>query len=476
MSQNLQLIANPNFLPAMYHCNEVAQCGYHTTYETNYKRHISSCEKISQQKIVTKLSKYGNSIGALTEMIDAGILPAQATEYRHRFFIGWDIETLEQKSENEAIFDQSHMEFWETGGGLEYIAKCKVASICIGSNLPGIEPKTLVRNDSTPESAVELIERFFRELENIHEQIVATVPSYIFDAKEHVESVIEEGGFSKFSSTHYKWLRYLESFTNTSCFGFNSSKFDLPCIAPLLFSVANRCDYEISCIKRGARYLNVTIGQLSFRDVLMLSSPCKLTDYLKMWKATECKSVFPYQKYSSIEDLGNDTEFPPFDDFFSSLSNCNISPELYNSSKELFYKLKNLPDSDPNKINSMLGWLKYYNAQDVGPMCQAIENQFDAFYTLFGQDLVTFFSLPSVAQKICYDNFDQNSPLVCSFHEEEYRQDFRNNIVGGLTNVMHRMVNTRDETGPYNSRHAPDGNLFTHFQFLDFNSLYLWVS
>ena len=460
----------------MYHCKEIEKCGYHTTYETSYKRHISSCEKISQQVILTKLTKYGNESSSLKEMIDEGLLPLDAKKYRQKYFITWDIETLEKKRDHEAIFDQSHMEFWESSGGLEYIAKCKVASIGLGSNLPGIEPKTLIRNDSTPESAVDLIERFFRELENIHEQITQTVPSYIFDAKEHVQSIIEENGFSKFSGKHYKWLRYLESFTNTSCFGFNSSKFDLPCIAPLLFSVANRFDYEISCIKRGTRYLNVTIGELAFRDVLMLSSPCKLSDYLKTWKATEAKEIFPYQKYSSIEELENDTDFPPFDDFYSSLSNCNISPELYESSKKLFYQLKNLPDSDPNKISSMLGWLKYYNVQDVGPLCQAIENQFEAFYNLFGQDLVTFFSLPSVAQNICYDNFDKNAPLVYSFYHDEYRQDFRNNIVGGLTNVYHRMINTRDDSGPYNSRHAPDGNAFTHFQFLDFNSLYLWVS
>ena len=469
--EKISLIANSNFIPKIYNCTVTEQCGFHTTFLTTFKRHISTCAKNSTQVVTAKLLSYGNDITPLTEMIQEGILPPESKFFRKKYFCTWDIETLEQPKEAEPNFDQSFLEHCESGSALNYVAKCRIASIAIGSNLPGIDARTFVRKDSSPQSSVCLVQQFFEMLEYIHGKMKETIPSYIFDAQEHIQSLLEEGRFNKHRTKYLTWRTYLSSFTNMSVFGFNSSKFDLPCIAPLLFSIAKRNGYKISCIKRGTRYLNATVGEFSFRDVLMLSSPCKLSQYLQTWKARGQKSIFPYQKYKNVEELELDTEFPPFDDFYSTLSGEQISHDLYEVEKAKFYKLK----SD-NKIKNMKCWLVYYNQLDVTPLCKAIENQFEAFDKLFGQDLVTFFSLPSVFQRICFDNFDQRSPLVWSFHLDEYRKDFRSNIVGGLTNVMHRMVNTRDDSGPYSSRHAPDGSRYTHFMFLDFNSLYLWVT
>ena len=467
-SNNIKLIANSNFLPKIYRCMVTEKCCYHTTKETNYIEHIATCKKTSTQKIETIMRSYGTDPTPLMEMIEEGILPPEAQFYRQKYFCTWDIETLEQPKDIEPDFDQSYLDSCEGGSALKYVAKCRIASIAVGSNFPGYETKTFARKDSTPNSSVILIKQFFKCLDSLHKEIVKTIPEYIFDAQAHIEEV--EGGFNRYKTKYFTWQNFLKSFTDLSIFGFNSSKFDMPCLAPLIFSMAKRKGYKINCIKRGTRYLNVTIGDFSFRDILMLSSPCKLSDYLKTWKTSECKSIFPYQKYKSIEQLENDTTFPPIEDFYSSLSNEQTPIELYNREKAKYYKMVS-----EKKIKNMKGWLVYYNKLDVAPLSEAIENQFSAFDKLFGQDLITFFSLPSVAERICYTNFDEKSPLVWSFHEDTYRTDFRSNIIGGLTNVMHRMINTRDDSGPFNSRHAPDGSKFSHFMFLDFNSLYLWV-
>ena len=58
---------------------------------------------------------------------------------------------------------------------------------------------------------------------------------------------------------------------------------------------------------------------ISFKDVRHYTSPCNLDRFLKTWKAPAEKSIFPYQKFSTIEECEATTEFPPIEDFFNDL-------------------------------------------------------------------------------------------------------------------------------------------------------------
>ena len=89
-----------------------------------------------------------------------------------------------------------------------------------------------------------------------------------------------------------------------------------------------------------------------------------------------------------------------------------------------------------------------------------------------------FISIPKVAEQISYGCFAKDSALFVSFNQaaNHLREDFRSNLLGGLTGVYHRYINLRDETGPAAARIAPNGERYTHLTFLDFNSLYLMVS
>ena len=59
--------------------------------------------------------------------------------------------------------------------------------------------------------------------------------------------------------------------------------------------------------------------KLSFRDVRSYCPPCSLDTFLKSWEAPFSKSIFPYQRYSSVEELAQTTDFPTKDDFYNSL-------------------------------------------------------------------------------------------------------------------------------------------------------------
>lgn len=101
----------------------------------------------------------------------------------------------------------------------------------------------------------------------------------------------------------------------------------MPCISGLIHQYCKNTDTEFDCLKRGTSYVYVTLTRnvddrlrtIQFADVLSYSSPCSLDQYLKQWGASAQKSIFPYEKYSSIEQLRADTEFPPYDDFYSSI-------------------------------------------------------------------------------------------------------------------------------------------------------------
>ena len=83
-------------------------------------------------------------------------------------------------------------------------------------------------------------------------------------------------------------------------------------------------DIDVSVIKKGTAYMTLNLQrsdglEVVFKDVRHYTSPCNLDKFLKTWQAPAEKSVFPYQKYSSVEELELATEFPPIEDFYSDL-------------------------------------------------------------------------------------------------------------------------------------------------------------
>ena len=123
------------------------------------------------------------------------------------------------------------------------------------------------------------------------------------------------------------------------------ARYDYPCIFPILVKILGEVG-EISCLKKGAQYFAIYTDMFTFTDVLHYTSPCKYSDYLKQWGVVEEKSIFPYQYYSSIEELEAASEFPPIEGFYSDLTETNVSEEDYAKAKEEFDQRRNLPGKE----------------------------------------------------------------------------------------------------------------------------------
>ena len=223
-------------------------------------------------------------------------------------------------------------------------------------------------------------------------------------------------------------------------------------------------------MKQGNCYRLISFDSIRIKDILNFTAPCSLSKYLVQWNAKEAKGIFPYQFFKSVEHLNATTEFPLFDDFYSSLKG-DVSVEDYESAKQLFDSRRSLPTTDPNHWSGMRDYLQYYNQMDTKPLVEAIVNSFEAFSHHFDVAPNRSFSLPSMAYQSMFNLYDGSLPLSYSFRQkdDQIRQLFRNNAIGGLTTCSHRHINLSDNGGPHNSRFAPDGNRFSSVSFWDFN-------
>ena len=234
---------------------------------------------------------------------------------------------------------------------------------------------------------------------------------------------------------------------------------------------------KVDTLKRGVSYIQVTTDKFCFKDVLNFTAQCSYDKFTKVWNAPTSKSIWPYSYYENVEEIKAAKKFPPYKAFISKL-NPKKSPSLqqYIEVKREFHRRKLLPKGDKEKINSMLGWLRYYNVQDVGPLAVAIENCFASYKKYFEVDPLLAVSLPSLAQTATFLNYRKTDPLVFSFSKinKEVHALFRANVLGGVVNVYHRHVSTFDQPNiPVAARHAPNGEKFSLITMFDFTSMYL---
>ena len=101
---------------------------------------------------------------------------------------------------------------------------------------------------------------------------------------------------------------------------------------------------EFQIIKQGSSYRSIYVEKkFAFLDTLHFTSPCNYSGYLKQWGVEEEKSIFPYQFYSSVEELEAATCFPPIEAFYSELTGRTVSDEDYAISKNEFDKRRGFP-------------------------------------------------------------------------------------------------------------------------------------
>ena len=103
-----------------------------------------------------------------------------------------------------------------------------------------------------------------------------------------------------------------------------------------------------------------------------------------MWEIEEEKLIWPYTLYNSIDEIKQSKNFPKYSEFSSELRGGELPDKnLYIKIKTDFARKRLLPKNHPDKLYSMLGFLKVYNKADVGPLAQAIQKMFECYDLYF---------------------------------------------------------------------------------------------
>ena len=321
-----------------------------------------------------------------------GYLPESFVNFRQKYIVTWDIESLEQKP---PVYDESNVQ-----------ALQNVCCVSIASNLP-YPDQYFVRESSAPEAACTLVNSFLNHLFKLQEIYVSLIPDEISSAIKKLERDIKTSKYSKAQCHQKSMLRFLKQYFTLPCYAFNGSRYDLPCLIGLIFNYCQKNECTFQSLKKGTGYMVINISKqigertasITCRDTLKYTAPCKLSTYLKQWGADLSKSIFPYSLYNSIEELEEACEFPPYEDFYSELTQSNVERSEYDLARSEFYRRQLLPSDHPDHIYSMKCWLKYYCCLDTKPLVQAMENAFQKFSFYFNVDPNMHLSLPTLAFK-----------------------------------------------------------------------------
>ena len=446
-AESIWWLPSDNLILTKFTCTKFPGiCQFECTRQTYLDRHIETCE--AETQISSRRKYYGQSQTIMDEICDKGYLPSHFRHFRVTDLATVDIETCQT---NDIL---------------------KPISIAVGSTFE--PPKYFERRLSSAKDFQILINEFMTYLFELHEQI--QMPDEIIDAIEQLSNEQRSQKFSSEQSKKQTYKRHLQKYSQLNCYGFNSSKFDMPCIIGGMVRYGKDRKLETKVLKKTSKYLTIQIGGIIFKDILNYTSPCSLSKYLKQWNAPEAKGIFPHGYFKSIEEIRTQVKFPPYEAFFSELKQSNVPENEYKESKLLYDQRCSLPDDHEDKWYNFSDYLKHYNMLDVAPLVKAISNSFGKFFEHFGIDPCTRLSLPSIAFEAMFGLFDQSLPYVATVcgKSDAVRRLFKQNAHGGITNVYCRHIDLMTESSPHNARFAPNGCRYKCCFFSDINSMYTW--
>ena len=211
--KNISLICNPSFVRPPFRCTVNPKCNFTSFHRNNYTEHEKKCLEWNTPTIKSDQKCFGEDMDMMCKLVDAGFLPAEARLFRKENFYVYDIESAEDPTGAEGNVEAYH----------------RPICISVASNTGFV--KTVIRRDSSHESAIVLIREFVDILEEIVE--LDTLPEYFNDAKERLEELVNESE-SNFEKRKYAGLlNRLTDYMSTDIFGFNSGNFLFEKQAPL---------------------------------------------------------------------------------------------------------------------------------------------------------------------------------------------------------------------------------------------------
>ena len=271
-------------------CNKLFKSSF------NQQRHSASCDSATHNIYTGGAFEPNRTI--FDKLEDFGIeIPAELRYFPYR-----------------ACFDIECALIRDTGvdnsARVTFSAKHQLASISVCSNVPGFtEPQCLVSNGCENE----LVKRFIELATEISIASNDLMREQFSEYTDRINQIDDEKLIDRFND-HLQQLPLLS---------FCGQKYDIPTMKTQLFSILLQIEDIKYVIKRGATYSAISTENFIFLDITnYLAAGSSYDQFLKAYGATVHKSFFPYEYFDSLDKLTS-TEFPLYQDFYSSLKGRN---------------------------------------------------------------------------------------------------------------------------------------------------------
>ena len=499
-----QFILRPTEYFETFNC-KTKNCSHVAPTKWHLNRHEKSCisETITEYK-----QKKLNDETVRDFCIKQGFIP---NNYHQRHFCAFDIESVGVPIESNPSNRTS------------IINVQRVISVSVSKSFGNRSTKVIVRKSMNEADYNDFIKLFINHLIDISEDFRQTIPSEILNSIKYIENEIlcfkqKERNYSfhqikQLSSAKH----YLNNLCRLRCYGYNSGRYDLPCLFPGLLTFADNNKNKFSVLKRGNSILSLTLDNIVFVDSCNFTSGCSLDAFTRMWGASVTKAIFPYEKFTSIESLENTKEWPKMQDFhsklhphkhkytanqleleinkiqnvlnynfqliveqidpvgscvsISDLANCEfpVKIEIYTDLWIFFeIKLRN------GEMESMKDYLEYYNSLDTISLVEAFENYIESFLQNFDVNPNDYITLPGLAERVMWSKFDSSkySPYTLGKDFGHVNKLIRENLKGGLSCVFTRHVEVGCSTNNFKEivNNATNGQQFERIIAMDANS------
>ena len=327
----------PASLFEYYRC---PNCHFNDKDITNFKRHIKNCRIDQIHKF--KWSNLCESFEPQKYLLENKFIDQL---YDHSFFVSYDIETLMDGVQAEV------------SSATQIQSNFRIASIAVKKNFGCERTAVFVRDDFSESSYVKTISDFLNFLVKARDEYRSLIPKRHTDSFFEIKDLLKQKNDLKLSVERQnnlsKSLSWLNKLRELKCLGFNSERFDAPCLMPgilkALFSKYFKeiCPNEkpslsnVSCIRRGNGYMCIKFIGLSFGDIAN-HFPGSLDRFGQTFKTPAQKGVFPYEFFKNISEL-NSQKWPLYSAFKSSLKigtpKYNIEIQLGKAYQSLHQKL-----------------------------------------------------------------------------------------------------------------------------------------
>ena len=412
-------------------------CNYIFSKKTHLKTHEKGCKTLEEIKDAPQIKQieYGPSEKLMKKAQKHGLISIPPVNSNFLFF---DIECVLPKSIKTSFKTTIH-------------STHELVSIAANSYINGKHcQKFWSVQDSSTLSRTLIVKNFLNFCYEKRDEMLDNLDLDL--ALEKLEKMSSFKNYDNFSREEIFELKYkLESYKDLCIFGFNSSKYDNNILMEYIVKVLDDSEKEIfearsmKILKKCNKYFSVKFKRLHFKDLLNFTCPMNLDKYLKTWTSGFEKLVYPYEHFSSIEEIRNCTQFPDKRAFHTLLKG-DVDVLVYEKCKTEFDRRIALPISHLEKWYSFEDYLRYYNLSDVYPASCALIKHFETFETNFGISPMQFLGLPSYAKEAMFKFYDEDCPSIFSFPKDSSAtQYFRQNIIGGLCNVYKRHVTLLDE-------------------------------